>query len=86
MAAVPAECRRATRSLQRQCGGELPGMIAIPALSKPCARLGVIVKLARTISAQTQAVISAWIEVEPRLDGNPGCVHKLTISPVACRG
>ncbi len=43
-------------SLQRQCGGELPGMIAIPALLETVRKARRYqLKLARTISAQTQA-------------------------------
>ncbi len=66
-------------SLQRQCGGELPGMIAIPALLETVRKARRYqLKLARSISAQTTLeAISAWIEVEPRLDGSPGCEVRL---------
>jgi signal transduction histidine kinase len=66
-------------SLQRQCGGELPGMIAIPALLETVRKARRYqLKLARSISAQTSAeAISAWVEVEPRPDGNPGCEVRL---------
>ena len=41
-------------SLQRQCGGELPGMIAIPALLETVRKARRYqLKLARSISAQT---------------------------------
>jgi len=66
-------------SLQRQCGGELPGMIAIPALLETVRKARRYqLKLGRTISAQTSAeAISAWVEVEPRPDGAPGCEVRL---------
>ncbi|MCB2059380.1 MAG: sensor histidine kinase [Novosphingobium sp.] len=61
--------------LQLRCGGELPGTIAVPALLeivRKARRYGM--KLARTLQAQdgTQQ-ISAWAEVGPRSDGEPGC-------------
>jgi signal transduction histidine kinase len=66
-------------SLQRQCGGELPGMIAIPALLEAVRKARRYqLKLARSITAQTTAeAISAWVEVEPRQDGSPGCEVRL---------
>lgn len=66
-------------SLQRQCGGELPGAIAIPSLLETVRKARRYqLKLARSISAQTAAeAISAWVEVEPRPDGNPGCEVRL---------
>lgn len=66
-------------SLQRQCGGDLPGTIAIPALLEAVRKARRYqLKLARSISAQTPAeAISAWVEVEPRPDGHPGCEVRL---------
>lgn len=66
-------------SLQLQCGGELPGMIAIPALLETVRKARRYqLKLARSISAQTPTeTISVWVEVEPRPDGNPGCQVRL---------
>jgi signal transduction histidine kinase len=66
-------------SLQRQCGGELPGTIAIPSLLEAVRKARRYqLKLARSISAQTPAeAISAWVEVEPRPDGSPGCEVRL---------
>lgn len=61
--------------LQLRCGGELPGTIAVPALLETVRKARRYqMKLARTLSAQdgTHAV-SAWIEVEPRRDGELGC-------------
>ena len=61
--------------LQRRCGGDLPGVIAMPALLetvRKARRYGL--KLARTIQAQDDGeAISAWVEVSPRNDGEPGC-------------
>ncbi len=74
-------------SLQRRCGGEIPGTIAVPALLDLVARSRRYgMKLARPISAQdgTQA-IAAWIEVEPRRDGESGCriaVRDWQVSPL----
>jgi signal transduction histidine kinase len=61
--------------LQLQCGGELPGTIAIPALLEAVRKARRYeLKLARTIRAQTgYEDITAWIEVEPRQDDQPGC-------------
>lgn len=61
--------------LQLQCGGDLPGRIAIPALLETVRKARRYqLKLARTISAQNGAeAITAWVEVEPREDGEPGC-------------
>ncbi len=61
--------------LQLCCGGEVPGTIAVPALmeavrSARCHGL----KLARAIAAQADAeTITAWVEVAPRRNGEPGC-------------
>ena len=61
--------------LQLCCGGEVPGTIAVPALmeavrSARCHGL----KLARAIAAQADTeTITAWVEVAPRRDGEPGC-------------
>lgn len=62
-------------SLQVRCGGEFPGTIAIPALLETVRKARRYeLKLARTIPAQTASEsITAWVEVEPRRDGQPGC-------------
>ena len=62
-------------SLQRQCGGELPGKIAIPALLETVRKARRYqLRLARGISAQTMSeAINTWVEVEPRSDGDEGC-------------
>ena len=62
--------------LQLRCGGDLPGVIAIPALLeavRKARRFGL--KLARPIQAQdgTES-ISAWVEVEPGAGGDAACL------------
>ncbi|WP_275230295.1 sensor histidine kinase [Novosphingobium album (ex Liu et al. 2023)] len=61
--------------LQRRCGGDLPGTIAVPELLelvRKARRYGF--KLARAIAAHDgDEAITAWIEVQPRPDGEPGC-------------
>lgn len=66
-------------ALQLRCGGELPGKIAVPALLeivRKARRFGL--KLARPVVAQDGAeTITAWVEVEPRADGEAGCAIAL---------
>ena len=61
--------------LQLRCGGEMPGTIAVPALLEAVRKARRYeMKLARTIQAQTgDEAVTAWIEVEPRQDGEQGC-------------
>lgn len=61
--------------LQRRCGGEMPGTIAIPALLEIVRKARrYSFKLARTLRAQDGAhAITAWVEVEPRGDEREGC-------------
>lgn len=61
--------------LQRRCGGELPGLIAVPALLEVVRKARLYkLKLARRIAAQDGIeAISAWVEVSPREDGEEGC-------------
>lgn len=65
----------AIATLQMRCGGELPGMIAVPALLeivRKARRYGL--RLARTIQAQDGAnAITAWVEVEPLAGEDAGC-------------
>lgn len=60
--------------LQLRCGGDLPGVIAIPALLeavRKARRFGL--KLARPIHAQDGAeAVTAWVEVEPG-EGEAAC-------------
>lgn len=62
-------------ALQLRCGGELPGTIAVPALLdvvRKARRYGL--RLARPVTAQDGIeTITAWIEVQPRPDGEQGC-------------
>lgn len=64
--------------LQVDCGGEVPGAIAIPALRELEAKARTFgLKLARTISANNgRDVITAWVEIEPQTEG--GCA--MTVS------
>ncbi|MFM5884434.1 MAG: histidine kinase dimerization/phospho-acceptor domain-containing protein, partial [Novosphingobium sp.] len=57
--------------LQLRCGGELPGLIAIPALLELVRKARSFgLKLARTIRATDgRDAISAWIEAEPDAEG-----------------
>jgi anti-sigma regulatory factor (Ser/Thr protein kinase) len=62
-------------AMQHGCGGELPGTIAIPSLLEVVRKSRRYqLKLARHISAQhVDESIGAWVEVEPREDGEDGC-------------
>ena len=65
----------ALADLQLRCGGEMPGTIAVPALLEAVRKARRYqLKLARAITAQPgdESVI-AWVEVEPRQDGEQGC-------------
>ena len=61
--------------LQLRCGGELPGMIAIPALLETVRKARSYgLKLARPILANDgQDAITAWVEVEPLAAPEEGC-------------
>lgn len=65
----------ALASLQLRCGGEMPGTIAVPALLEAVRKARRYqLKLARAITAQAgDETVSAWVEVEPRQDGEQGC-------------
>lgn len=64
--------------LQRRCGGEIPGMIAIPELLeavRKARRFGF--RLARMVSAlDGNEVVTAWVEIVPRGE-NEGCDIKV---------
>jgi signal transduction histidine kinase len=66
---------KAIAALQARCGGEVPGVIAVPALLevvRKARRYGL--KLARAIHAQDGVnAITAWAEVEPIAGENAGC-------------
>ena len=57
--------------LQRRCGGEIPGTVAIPALLEVVRKAREFgLKLARTIKATDgQDAITAWVEATPGADG-----------------
>lgn len=74
--------------LQRRCGGDLPGTIAIPALLEAVRKARRYdLRLARTITARDAGeAIIAWMEIAPREDGVLGCeiaVRSWAASPVA---
>lgn len=62
-------------ALQLRCGGELPGTIAVPALLATVRKARRYrLKLVRTLAAQDgMNGVTAWAEIEPRRDGQPGC-------------
>lgn len=66
-------------ALQLRCGGELPGTIAVPALLETVRKARRHrLKLARTLAAQDgMNGVTAWAEIEPRSDGQPGCDIRL---------
>ena len=75
-------------ALQLQCGGEIPGTIAVPALLETVRKARRYqLKLARAISAQNQSeTITAWVEAEPRGDGELGCdirLHSWSAEPLS---
>lgn len=65
----------AIAALQRESGGDLPGTVAVPELLetvRKARRYGL--KLARPIRAcQPEQIVTAWVEVCPREDGEGGC-------------
>ena len=69
------EAEEPLATLQRRCGGELPGTIAVPALLelvRRSSRYGL--RLAQAINAQDgQEQITAWVEVTPGEHDGEGC-------------
>jgi signal transduction histidine kinase len=61
--------------LQRSCGGDMPGTIAVPALLELVTKARRFdMRLARTFAAQDGAnALTAWAEIAPRSDGQAGC-------------
>ncbi len=57
--------------LQLRCGGEIPGIIAIPALLELAIKARTFnLKLARSIRAgDGEEAVTAWVEIEPHPDG-----------------
>ncbi|HUQ12860.1 MAG TPA: ATP-binding protein [Novosphingobium sp.] len=71
-------------ALQRACGGEIPGIVAIPALLELVRQAGRSrLKLARTLHAQDDAhAISAWVEVTPDDEGSGIALSHWRASPL----
>lgn len=73
------EAQEPLAGLQRRCGGETPGEIAIPELRQLVAKAQAYgLRLARTMTAHDgQALITAWVEIVPLPagdeDGSSGC-------------
>jgi len=61
--------------LQLRCGGEVPGTIAVPSLLEVVRKARRYqLSLFRAITAQAeQETVTAWVEVAPRENGEPGC-------------
>ena len=61
--------------LQLRCGGELPGTIAIPELLEVVRKSRrFMLRLSRAISAVAgDEVLTGWVDVAPREDGEGGC-------------
>ncbi|QWC58085.1 sensor histidine kinase [Erythrobacter sp. 3-20A1M] len=73
-------------SLQRRCGGELPGAIALPELREAIAKAREMkLRSARHIRIfDGEEEIVAWVEIGPRDDDEPGCA--VTVSSWQKRG
>lgn len=75
------EAQEPLAGLQRRCGGELPGTIAIPellALVRKSRQYGL--RLARLITAQDgEERVEAWVEIAPNADG-PGAGCDLAVA------
>lgn len=69
------EAQEPLATLQQRCGGELPGIIAIPELRELVAKVqSSNLKLARTISAfDGEEEVTAWVEVTPARREEGGC-------------
>ncbi len=69
------EAQEPLATLQARCGGELPGIIAIPELRELVAKVNASgLKLARTIAAfDGEEEIMAWVEVTPGRKDDGGC-------------
>ena len=69
------EAQEPLASLQQNCGGEIPGDLAIPELRELVLKVrNSNLKLARSISAfDGEDVVTAWVEVTPAGKGGDGC-------------
>ncbi|MBD3728492.1 MAG: HAMP domain-containing histidine kinase [Sphingomonadales bacterium] len=77
--------------LQRRCGGDMPGVIAIPELLELVRKSRAYgLRLARKIRAfDGDELISAWVEIEPTAGEGEGCeigVANWQASPMAAEG
>ena len=70
-----AEAQEPLATLQLNCGGEIPGTIAVPELRELVAKVASSqLKLARTVTAfDGEEEITAWIEVTPNNRADGGC-------------
>ncbi|WP_318531645.1 sensor histidine kinase [Pelagerythrobacter rhizovicinus] len=61
--------------LQRSCGGEIPGVLAIPALLERVRQARIAgTRLGGSIEALGgEGIVRAWVEVFPHTAGDPGC-------------
>lgn len=75
----------ALAALQRACGGDIPGTIAVPALlelSRKAWHHGI--KLAQTIHAQDgENAVSAWVEMTPESGGCAVAISNWRMTPLA---
>ena len=69
------EAQEPLASLQQRCGGEMPGVIAIPELRELVAKVQASnLALARSINAfDGESEITAWVEVTPTRREDGGC-------------
>lgn len=69
------EAQEPLATLQQRCGGEIPGVIAIPELRELVAKVQASsLSLARSINAfDGEEEISAWVEVTPSRRDDGGC-------------
>lgn len=74
------EAEEPLAGLQRRCGGEIPGTVAIPELLQLVRKSRTLgLRLGRTIQAlDGRDMVKAWVEVAPQGDdGGPGCTIAL---------
>ncbi|MXO90329.1 sensor histidine kinase [Pontixanthobacter aquaemixtae] len=69
------EAQEPLASLQQHCGGEIPGVIAIPELRELVQKVADSgLRLARTVHAHTgDEIVSAWVEATPTGREEGGC-------------
>ncbi len=69
------EAQEPLASLQQQCGGSIPGVLAIPELRELTTKvMESQLKLAQTITAfDGENIVAAWVEVSPAKRAEGGC-------------